>query len=226
MSQAPLPIFVWLCRGTLALVFATSAIAKARNRRTLENYLHPVFRRASYPASYLVIIVELVLAAIMTLGPRNIAALSAVTAITVLTAFYAAKLSITDNVRCACWGQAPGLEESFSLRDAMLQPFFIALRNGTFIAAGLLMYGSYPRHTWATQVTLRLIIGMAGTQMLLVIGLTASIALKKRRLAADMDSHPLTLGYARRWIRVRGCSDFDLRDKRQQTPVTMTSVTI
>ena len=197
----------------LAFAFIWSVAVKARNLSALKEYLAPVFHGADRHLVPAVLVAE-VTVSILLLGWSAVwPGWYAVAMIVGLTSFYAIRLSRADAVQCACWGHRAQPHELESLRSAALYPVLLAVRNGILLAAAVLVV-ILPSHTLKlSQLAACILLSIFATEVVVMLGLAWSILLKLRLLKRAPEEHPLTRVYAARWVRVRGCREFDLRQQ-------------
>lgn len=204
----------WAARIGLAFAFIWSAAAKARNLPALKEYLAPVFHKADRLLIGVVLAAEVTASILLVAWNAVWPGWYAVAMIVSLTCFYAIRLSRADGIQCACWGRSAQLHELEPLRTAALYPVLLAVRNGILLAAAALVV-ILPSHTLKlSQVAVCILLSIFVTEVVVMLGMTCSILSKRRLLKRGPEEHPLTKVYAARWVRVRGCREFDLRQQR------------
>jgi hypothetical protein len=216
IPSAAAQIVLWSCRVVLAGVFLSAAIAKARRPGALREYVRPVFGALSPLAATCVLAGEAALAVLMFAWQGPATGYAAAGALAAFTLFYAGRLLVSDGAKCACWGGAGGTPDVRPLREAIFGPVLLALRNGFLIGlAALIAVVPRPGGVALARLIVAELGAIAGAEAIVAVGLAASIGWKMRLLRMDPQRHPTTTLYAPRWVRVRGCSTFDLNEQQE-----------
>lgn len=217
MSSATIArVLTWLCHYSLALVFISSAAYKIKSPASLKNYLAPLFHSASRLVGYGVIAAELCLALVLVFWDNIAASWLALAVLVTLTGSYAMRFSVADGVRCACWGSSGESRDVPPLREAVLPPLIVALRNGvlTGVASVSIILSSVPKIE-LVKLLAAVIASILTAQLIVSLGMAISILLKRHTLRADAKEHPMVAVYAPRWVRVRGCRTFEIDEQRR-----------
>jgi hypothetical protein len=190
---------ILLIRLVLGVVFLSAAISKAARLRAFQDYLFPLFRQYSRIVALVTVGFEICLAAaspILVTG--SLWGWLAVAALAAFTVAYAARLVMSEEAFCACWGTSADGEERSVVRRA-LAPCVFGLRNAVLITAALLTVSPGSGYSEAEVVT-RSVAGLAGCLIVVGLGVGCSI-LRQRSLGGTL----WLVDYASRWRHVSRC---------------------
>lgn len=182
------PLTATIGREVIAAVLVAAAIGKGRTLSDFVDYLAIPFGRGAGAVARLVLGTEIVLGGLLAIAGRiPFAGFACLGFLLVSSAVYAARLSLSPDSRCNCFGHNTRMTESSWLR--MTHPAWYALRNA---AIGMVAWQATNRpDQWQGAV-----ISGAAIVLIVVIGLVASVALERHRLR--LPEHPLRAEFAPR----------------------------
>lgn len=168
----PEKVVTWL----LAAAFASAAIFKLKSFSTLKEYLEIGFgRRISKLAAFVLVLYELLTSSMLIIRPFGLGGglMMASSLIVAGSAFLAFRLNLTEDTKCACWGQSTRiLMEGHADWIRPLRPAMQAFRNGTLLL--LAWVAEIARAGQSARIGTAVAIFLV-CPLVLVIGLFASI---------------------------------------------------